>query len=270
MKKGTWECIFSRTRSDINGFFLNYISWLERHLGKAVEQISRDNTLKFVEMRKTFESTGIRKTSFYSYRSQSSGLAEKLNRTLLKKTRASIINSGMNQSFWREALCHVTSLHSWTTTLESKDGTPVETVLGSAPDNLDLRLFWCVAFVHWFKKVRRDQFKRKTEKGVYWGNQHSLHGVRLTRKKSVVIKKPITFDKRVFFLSETTEKKLAKTLQTEGTSAWSISSNTQVISPKQEDKTERTTDQVENNIKQLSWSEWTRRSSEEQYEPRAP
>ena len=48
------------------------------------------------------------------YTPQSNGLAERMNRTLLNKTRAMLKCAGLSKSYWGEALLHATYIYNRT------------------------------------------------------------------------------------------------------------------------------------------------------------
>nr|GFB28826.1 retrovirus-related Pol polyprotein from transposon TNT 1-94 [Tanacetum cinerariifolium] len=88
-----------------------------------------------------------------------------MNRTLLKKVRCLLIQSGLPDSFWAEAMVMAAYLinRSPSTTLEKK--TPMDLWSGHLENYEILRIFSCVAYSH----VNQRKLKPRAIKCVFLG-----------------------------------------------------------------------------------------------------
>ena len=79
---------------------------------------------------------------------QHNGVAERMNRTLLDKVRAMLIDADLPETYWYDALCYAVHIHNVTPTHALENETPEEAWSGNKPDISDLRVFGARAFVH--------------------------------------------------------------------------------------------------------------------------
>lgn len=86
---------------------------------------------------------------------QSNGLAERMNRTLLNKTRGLLKGASMDKGYWGEALRYATYVFNRTSTNSLQGKSPHEALLGNVPDNSQLRVlgYGANGFVHREKKA---------------------------------------------------------------------------------------------------------------------
>ena len=81
------------------------------------------------------EDRGIRHEMTTADTPQHNGVAERLNRTLLDKTRAMLSDANLPKSYWLEALCYAVVLHNVSPS-KSLGTTPTEEYTGMKPDVL--------------------------------------------------------------------------------------------------------------------------------------
>jgi hypothetical protein len=96
------------------------------------------------------------------YTPQQNGRVERLNRTLLDKTRAMMINSSAPLALWGEALMTAIRLRNLLTTAYDKTATPYEMFWGRKPNISGLRTFGCAAYVkvHKYARMKLDPMSR--------------------------------------------------------------------------------------------------------------
>lgn len=75
-----------KNREKLEGYFHEYIRWIERHTKMKVGRKYTDNAA-FFSMRRGLEKLAIRMTISSAYTPQYDGMAERMNRTLLDKAR---------------------------------------------------------------------------------------------------------------------------------------------------------------------------------------
>jgi hypothetical protein len=78
---------------------------------------------------------------------QHNGIVERLNRTLLDKTRAMLSDANLPKSYWLEALNYAVHLHNISPS-NALTTMPTEAYSGTKPDVSQLRVFGCTAHIH--------------------------------------------------------------------------------------------------------------------------
>jgi hypothetical protein len=126
------------------------------------------------------------------YFSQENGVAERLNRTLVKRARAMLKSSGLGKEFWAEAVN--TANYVRNRTVSSIHGkTPIEVLTGKKPSISHLRVFGSECYVH-VPFVKRKKLDAVSQKGVFLGYEPNTKGYRmLTKEGNVEISKDVTF-----------------------------------------------------------------------------
>ena len=68
---------------------------------------------------------------------EQNGVAERLNRTLVERSRAMLLESNLPKSLWGYAILHANYIKNRTHTRSLPDKTPYETVYGKKPNLQD-------------------------------------------------------------------------------------------------------------------------------------
>ncbi|PNW85386.1 hypothetical protein CHLRE_03g183950v5 [Chlamydomonas reinhardtii] len=129
------------------------------------------------------------------YTPQQNGVAERLNRTLMERTRALLFEAVLPPSFWPEAVvhaCHVRNLSPST----SCSSTPWEAFTGNKPNVADLRIFGCRVYVT-KPADSRSKLSPHADIGTYLGLQRSSAASRVLVGGKVVVSRDIEFDEDV-------------------------------------------------------------------------
>ncbi|GIL46321.1 hypothetical protein Vafri_3338, partial [Volvox africanus] len=114
-----------------------------------------------------FGDKGIIHGTTVGYTPEQNGAAERLNRTLLEKTRAMLAESGLPQKLWGEAMATANRLRNISPIVGVKV-TPYEAFTGTKPDVGYLRTFGCAAYAH-VPKEKRNKLQPVSRKGVLVG-----------------------------------------------------------------------------------------------------
>lgn len=143
---------------------------------------------------------GIQLDRTIPYTPQLNGKAERLNRTLIEKSRALIIDSGLDKEMWGEAAYASTYLlnRSPTSTL---DVTPAEAWNQRKINLNNIRVFGCNAFA----KVLEPQKKLNDRSRKYILVGYAPNGYRLwdSEKRKIIIARDIKFEEETKILTET-------------------------------------------------------------------
>jgi len=79
---------------------------------------------------------------------QHNGVAEHMNRTLVKWVHTMLVEAELPDTYWWDALRYATLLHNVSPTRSLSNSTPKESWSGNKPNVSRLRVFGCKAFVH--------------------------------------------------------------------------------------------------------------------------
>jgi hypothetical protein len=114
---------------------------------------------------------------------QHNGVAERMNRTLLDKVRAMLIDADLPESYWYDALEYAALLHNVAPTRALGDITPEEAWSGNKPDVSRLRVFGSRAFVH-IPDAQRSKLAAKSLVCTFLGHARNRKAYRLVHRPS--------------------------------------------------------------------------------------
>lgn len=122
-----------------------------------------------------------------AYESQLNGVAKRYNRSVCKKGRAIMTESGLPKSFWKEAVEYANNILNRSLTRSTKgDETPAEMVYGRWVIVKNLKVFGCVAYSYINNKFRK-KFGVKSEKGYFVGLRESGHKIWLPQQNKIKV-----------------------------------------------------------------------------------
>ncbi|KAA0066633.1 hypothetical protein E6C27_scaffold979G00520 [Cucumis melo var. makuwa] len=139
-----------KQKDEAFGKFLEWKKQVKNQTGRKVKYLRTDNDLEFVnnKFNNFCKSKGITRHFTVTYTPQQNGLAERLNRTIMERTRCLLTNASLPLKFWGEAArtaCYLIN-RSPSTTLNLK--TPQDVWAGKAPSLDHLRVFECTTYAH--------------------------------------------------------------------------------------------------------------------------
>ncbi|KAH9697399.1 hypothetical protein KPL71_023589 [Citrus sinensis] len=145
---------------------------------QALEKFKIWKTL--VETQSGFKEWGVRRHKTVRFTPQQNGLAERMNRTLIDKTRCLLINSKLPRSLWAEAVSTASYLVNKSPSSAIGFKTPEELWSGRPGKYEHLRVFGCPAYVH----VRQGKLDARAIKGVFVGYPDRVKGYRVWCKEA--------------------------------------------------------------------------------------
>ncbi|GJW82155.1 retrovirus-related pol polyprotein from transposon TNT 1-94 [Tanacetum coccineum] len=152
----------------IDKLFL-YKNEVENQLNKKNKVVRSDRGGEYVYLFAEFCSQhGIRHEFTAPYSPQQNGIAERKNHTLKEMANAMLINSGLNQNTWGEAILSTTYLLNKIPHKE-KEETPYELWMGRKPSYKYLRVWGCLAKVE-ILTPKAQKIRPKTVDCVFIGN----------------------------------------------------------------------------------------------------
>ena len=104
-----------------------------------------------------------------------------MNRTLLDKVRAMLIDADLPEIYWFEALVYATHLHNVSPTRALDNTTPEEAWSGNKPDVSHLRVFSSKAFMH-VPTAQRDKLSAKSLLCTFLGHAENCKAFRLVHR----------------------------------------------------------------------------------------
>jgi GAG-pre-integrase domain len=127
-----------------------FIACTEVKTGQCLKILHSDGGGEYTggELAKYLEERGIQHEITTPDTPQHNGVAEHMNRTLLDKVRAMLLNAGLPESYWYNVLEYMAHLHNIVPTRALGDVTPEEAWSGNKPDVSWLCIFGSRAFVH--------------------------------------------------------------------------------------------------------------------------
>ncbi|KAH9723409.1 Integrase catalytic domain-containing protein [Citrus sinensis] len=118
---------------------------------------------------------GVRRHKTVRFTTQQNGLAERMNRTLVDKTRCLLINSKLPRSLWAKAISTASYLVNKSSSSAIGFKTPEELWSGRPGKYEHLRVFGCPAYVH----VRQGKLDARAVKWVFVGYPDGVKGYRV-------------------------------------------------------------------------------------------
>ncbi|GJU35103.1 retrovirus-related pol polyprotein from transposon TNT 1-94 [Tanacetum coccineum] len=172
----TWVFMMKH-KSEAFEKFKHWKILIENQTGRKIKRLRTDNGLEFCsrEFNDFCRDEGIARHYTVRYTPQQNGVAERMNRTLLERTRCQLLNAGLDRSFWAEALntaCYLIN-RSPATAIDCK--TPIEVWSGKPADYSKLRVFGCPAYYH----VSEGKLDPRGEKGIFMGYGEGVKGYRI-------------------------------------------------------------------------------------------
>ncbi|KAJ8709420.1 hypothetical protein PYW07_009246 [Mythimna separata] len=128
--------------------FIEFKNLVENQTDLKIKRVRSDNGSEFCNrsFANHFTQCGIIHETTVPYTPQQNGVAERLNRTLMEKSRAMLQDADLDKKYWAEAVNTACYLKNRSPTAALKNATPEELWTGSKVDLSHLRVFGSVAY----------------------------------------------------------------------------------------------------------------------------
>ncbi|KAH9744865.1 hypothetical protein KPL70_003863 [Citrus sinensis] len=179
-------------------------SLVENQSGFKLKCLRTDNGLEFCS--KVFEEYcqkyGIKRHKTVRFTPQQNGLAERMNSTLVDKTRCMLINSKLPRSVWAEAVNTASYLVNRSPSSAIGYKTPEELWNGKPANYQNLRVFGCPAYLH----INQGKLEARALKGVFVGYPDGVKGYKIWCKDQgkCIVSRDVVFHESVL-LKESAE-----------------------------------------------------------------
>jgi uncharacterized protein (DUF2164 family) len=161
------EVRFTKTKAEVKQVCMEVINLLENQTDCKVKSVHLDNGKEYVnqELGNYFKQKGIKLRNTPPYTPEQNGVAERLNRTLMEKTRSMLADAGLPKKAWAEATSTANYLRN-VSPVSGRSRTPWELMHmhGVKPDISGLRVFGARTFVHIPKQLHQ-KLDAKSEQG---------------------------------------------------------------------------------------------------------
>ena len=145
-----------KAKLDVFKHLMQYVVQVELETGLHVKSLHTDGGGKYTgaDIENFLKSKGVKHELTTTDTPQHNGVAERLNRTLLKRVWSLLTDADLPETYWFNALIHTAFIHNVTPTRALDNQTPEEAWGGNKPDISRIRVFRCKAFVHVPDKLR--------------------------------------------------------------------------------------------------------------------
>lgn len=167
------------------------INMFERQLSSTVQTVRSDRGGEYMSkaMHHFFSERGMVHQLSAPGQPQQNGKAERLNRTLLERTRALLHDSQLPHSLWDFALEHAAYLRN-RAPAAGKSATPHELLWGEQPSLERLRVFGCTAYAHVPREQRSTKLASTTHRGLFVGLDSSSKAYKILSSSGRLIITP--------------------------------------------------------------------------------
>ncbi|GBN60008.1 Retrovirus-related Pol polyprotein from transposon TNT 1-94 [Araneus ventricosus] len=178
-----------KSKSEVFSIFKEYLSRVQRELGRKLKSVRTDNGLEFCH--KDFETflrdlgIKIERTSFYT--PELNGIAERFNRSSMEAVRTMLQDSGLQPRFWAEALHAYVHTKNRCSHKLTEGKTQMEIWSGHKPSIRHCRTFGSLAYVY-VPTVNRNKLQPKAKIGILVDYAVNRRGYRvwLPKERKVV------------------------------------------------------------------------------------
>ncbi|KAJ1530149.1 hypothetical protein ONE63_005080 [Megalurothrips usitatus] len=161
---------FLKHKSETFEKFQEFKSRMELESGNKLKCLRTDNDKVYLstECQEFLKNHGISHETTVEYTPEQNGVSERMNRTLLDKARTMLLDAGLDQRYWAEAVSTSVYLRNRLETAPLPGTTPEEAWSGKPVDVSHLRIFGCDAYAH-IPKEKRGKLDPKAERYIFLG-----------------------------------------------------------------------------------------------------
>lgn len=183
-----------RQKSELFSCFQQYEAMATAHFERPISRIRCDNggEYKNTKFSEFCAKKGIQIEFTVAYTPEQNGVSERLNRTLVNKTRAMLIGKSVPKKLWGEAVETAAYLLNRNPTIATQENkTPIELWTGKKPNVKNLRIFGSKCFVR-IPKQQLQKLDKVSMKNVFVG--YAANGYRVWNGKQVITARDVVFN----------------------------------------------------------------------------
>lgn len=176
---------FLRQKCEATEVFKEFKQEVENETNLKIKKVRCDNGKEFSNrsLSNFLKRSGIKFQLTVPYTPEENGVVERMNRTIMDKTRSMMQESSCDHRFWAEAVNTSVYLINRSPTKLFKDMAPEEKWSGKEINLNHLRIFGSIAYVH-IPKQKRRKLDSRSQKMVFVGYSEEAMGYRLFDSKT--------------------------------------------------------------------------------------
>ena len=185
-----------RKKSEVASAFKRFYQEVKTASGTTVKVLRSDNGGEYrnSEMQNFCKAKFIKQEFTVPYNPEQNGMAERMNRTLVEMTRCMLKDSGLDKSYWCEALMTAADIRNVLPNASSKNSSPFEIVFKKVPRIEHMRVFGAQCYAH-MAKEKRQKLDDSGVRCFFLGYAKNQKAYRLLNADdgSIVISRSVTF-----------------------------------------------------------------------------
>ncbi|KAM0730296.1 Retrovirus-related Pol polyprotein from transposon TNT 1-94 [Formica fusca] len=183
-----------KSKDEVPDKIKEYVEMAEAHWDSRVSKLRCDNGREYINEKVTnwSKTKGIIIDNNVPYSPQLNGKAERLNRTLMEKTRALLFDSGLNKEMWGEALYTSVFLLNRSPT-ESLKNTPYEMWEKRKPNMKSLQMFGCKAYTKVMGPLKK--LDERSRELTFVGYAPTGYRLWNSERRKIIIARDVKFGK---------------------------------------------------------------------------
>lgn len=190
------EVRFLKHKSETFSVFKDVQKLLERQSDKKIKFVQSDRGMEYLgeKFNNFLRELGIARRLSVKHTPEQNGRSERKNRTLLDIARCLLIQSGLPDRFWAEAIATANHVKNRTPSKTLNGKTPYELWFDREPNVGYFKVFGCEAFV-WNNSKTKTKFEPRALKGIFLGydDQSKAYRVYLHDKNRIEITRSVKF-----------------------------------------------------------------------------
>jgi transposase InsO family protein len=147
-----------KRKSDVLGCFKTFLREFERRQDTKIKAAHSDNGLEYIPVAKFATGRGTAVQRSAPYAPQANGIAERANRTIFETARTTLVQPGLANTFWAEAVCNAASIHNRLP--KAGEMSPFEKLYSRKPSVNKFCPFGCFAYVSQHENKRKNLDKQ--------------------------------------------------------------------------------------------------------------
>jgi transposase InsO family protein len=177
---GYSETLLTRTKSEAASALVDMLIRWQRLTGRKMKTLRTDQGTEFQGVLTEYcTRKGITHQTSTVYTPEQNGRAERLNRTLIERVRALLLEHHLPKTVWSEAMMTASYLRN-RITASNREATPHELFYGTKPNVSHLRVYGCKAFAY-VEKGHRDKLDAVADECALVGYSATSKAYRLLR-----------------------------------------------------------------------------------------
>lgn len=183
-----------KQKSETVNKFKEYFKMATSHFNTKVARLRSDRGTEYTctEMKDFCKENGIVNPA---HNPQLNGVAERLNRTLVEKARAMLLDGSVPDNLWTEAIMTSTYLGNRSPTITLKNMTPFEAWFGRKPDISNLRVFGSKSYAHEDGQLKKLDC-RSTKPLIMVGYDHGGYRLWDNVNRKLVVRRNVIFNEK--------------------------------------------------------------------------